>query len=72
MSNNDAALQAVGLAVDALQAYINGLEEIRKAGIELKARADKTLAGGGTWTAADTADFFVWQQKRDDAIKAVS
>lgn len=66
---NEQALKGVGLAIDALQAYINGMEEIRRAGVELKARADKVLAGGGTWTAQDTADYFKWQQDRDDALK---
>ena len=63
------ASNAVGLAVDALQAYINGLEEIRRAGVELKARADRIAAQGGAWSSQDTADFIKWQQDRDDAIR---
>ena len=63
------ASNAVGLAVDALQAYINGLEEIRRAGVELKARADRIAAQGGAWSSQDVADFIKWQQDRYDAIR---
>jgi hypothetical protein len=63
------ASNAVGIAVDALQAYINGLEEIRRAGVELKARADRIAAQGGAWSSQDTLDFIKWQQARDDAVR---